>query len=160
EPAWRHTTPRSRLALQISHGLSRSAMALITEKAGTRPKQDGYQPCGPHTPPRSTLSTVRLAYARLAMARRAACPSRGLRVLVAGAGPLDQREQVVAVEQRPPALVEPVRVDPLPAGPRADRRRRDAEEPLGLGRDRESTRLNSSHVRSSYAGFRLKKKNE
>src|SRR2546422_10510818 len=43
-------------------------------------------------------------------------------------------------------------------GPRPRRRRRDRGRPPGAGRDRKSTRLNSSHGYISYAVFCLKKK--
>src|SRR5690606_41454142 len=36
--------------------------------------------------------------------------------------------------------------------------RRDNSDPGGMGTDRKSTRLNSSHVKNSYAVFSLKKK--
>src|SRR3712207_8773084 len=40
------------------------------------------------------------------------------------------------------------------------RRGRDVAEPKGRGRDRKSTRLNSSHANISYAVFCLKKKKQ
>src|SRR2546427_2529517 len=56
------------------------------------------------------------------------------------------------VDVRPPARVIGVRVDQIAAGARDD-------VPGGLGgRDRKSTRLNSSHSQISYAVFCLKKK--
>src|SRR5436309_8781082 len=42
---------------------------------------------------------------------------------------------------------------------RARRGRRGGNPDAGADRDRKSTRLNSSHVKNSYAGFCLKKKN-
>src|SRR5690606_41394776 len=48
--------------------------------------------------------------------------------------------------------------DPLLGQPRHPRRRIDRPDPDGAPADRKSTRLNSSHVKISYAVFCLKKK--
>src|SRR5438445_4883046 len=50
------------------------------------------------------------------------------------------------------------RVERLPGRVEADEREREPEPVGGRGRDRKSTRLNSSHANISYAVFCLKKK--
>src|SRR6266498_4782989 len=55
--------------------------------------------------------------------------------------------------------ISPARGTPRPAGPAGrPARRRPAARGAARPRDRKSTRLNSSHVRISYAVFCLKKK--
>src|SRR3712207_7829825 len=49
---------------------------------------------------------------------------------------------------------------PARSGGRASRAPAGAGRPSGVGPDRKSTRLNSSHANISYAVFRLKKKNK